>query len=131
MTTPPADRLHAAATKLRTMMAAIQAPLPEQTWHTEPCADEARGDCRCIVAQGRYAEGAAPPVPVFYVADAETPELAAWIALMGPVVGEALAAWLDIEAARWDPEADIQAWDASHERALAVAVAILGPEATS
>lgn len=40
---------------------------------------------------------------------------------------EPLAAWLEGELHRWDPEADIQSWDHSHERALAVARAINAP----
>jgi hypothetical protein len=36
---------------------------------------------------------------MFYVADAETPECAAFIAAMSPIVGNALATWLEHEAA--------------------------------
>jgi hypothetical protein len=97
MTQPsPADELRAAAEKLRTAAAAIEAPgLPSQSWHAEECADNDRSNCACIVVQGKTPTEAGITVPTFYVADAETPEIATYIALMGPDVGHALAKLLD------------------------------------
>ena len=92
----PADELRAAATKIRTLATAIEAPdLPDQNWHTEACASEERGDCPCIVAQGTCNTEGPFVQPLFYVADAETPECAAYIAAMGPPVALALADLLD------------------------------------
>lgn len=103
MTDQPADLLRAAAEKIRTLAKAIEAPdLPDQTWHTEECADDERGNCPCIVAQGQYTDGPGPTTPMFYVADAETPECAAYIAAMGPAVGVALADWLDQAAHHYE-----------------------------
>jgi hypothetical protein len=95
----PADELRTAADRLRKLTAAIHAPdLPHQAWHTEECADDEQGNCPCIVAQGQHGDWDAPPTPLYYVADAETPEVAAYIAAMGPNVGTLLADWL----ASWD-----------------------------
>lgn len=94
-TPTPSAELRTAAARLRELVTAIEAPdLPDQSWHTEACANEETGDCPCIVAQGTLSleHGS---VPVFYVADAETPECAAYIAAMHPGVGKALADWLD------------------------------------
>lgn len=96
----PADELCTAAERLRALTKAIDAPdLPDQSWHVEACASEERGDCPCIVAQGTYSleHGS---VPVFYVADAETPECATYIAAMHPGVGIALALLLEGVASR-------------------------------
>lgn len=104
---PPAVRLRAAAALVRREAAATLGS--DEPW--------------------RYAKGS-PNDSVrtsvgWEVATSDNPNNLRWIALMGPAVGEPLAAWLDGEAARWDPEAGIQSWDASHERALAVADALL------
>ncbi|WP_060887648.1 hypothetical protein [Streptomyces caniscabiei] len=57
-----------------------------------------------------------------------TPDRAA----MHPEVGGALADWLDLFAnTEFDPEADIQVTDRSHECALAAARAILGTQETT
>lgn len=100
MTTPaPADELKTAAATLRKLTAAIHAPdLDDQAWHTEECADDEQGNCPCIVAQGAIGLLAGPSTPIYYIADAETPEVAAYIAAMGPDVGELLADWLDSAA---------------------------------
>lgn len=123
MTDQPADLLRAAAEKIRTLAKAIEAPdLPDQTWHTEECANEERGDCPCIVAQGRYpAEPSGAMQPVYYVADAETPEVASYLAAMHPGVGAALADWLDSAAE------DAEQIGPDY-RALAVARHILGSQ---
>lgn len=127
--TTAAGELRAAATRIRDLAAAIDAPsLPDQSWHTEACASEERGDCPCIVAQGRYpAEPSGALQPVFYVADAETPELAAYIAAMGPTVGLALADWLDAEAARLTATVHPGWQDTVSPHALAVARALTPP----
>lgn len=117
----PAEQLRAAAAKLRDLAKVINAPdLPDQTWHTEECADDERSNCPCIVAQGQYAaEPHGTHQPIYFVADAETPECAAYIAAMGPNVGTALADLLD-DQADGDGEGVINPW------ALAAARAVLG-----
>jgi hypothetical protein len=98
--TTTADELKAAAGTLRTLLTAIHAPdLADQSWHIEECADDEQGNCPCIVAQGQFADGVGPITPLYYVADAETPECAAYIAAMGPNVGTLLADWLEFHAA--------------------------------
>ena len=126
----PADELRTAAQKIRTLTKAIHAPdLPNQSWHTEECADDEQGNCPCIVAQGTCNTDDGFVQPLYYVADAETPECAAYIAALHPGVGTALANWLDLFAAtEFDPEASVQETDRSHECALAVARAINGGE---
>ncbi len=92
--TTPSQELAAAAETLRQLTAAIHAPdLDDQSWHTEECADDEQGNCPCIVAQGAIGLEYGS-VPLYYVADAETPEVAAYIAAMGPNVGALLADWL-------------------------------------
>src|SRR5690606_6848263 len=78
-------------------------------WHAEECSDtDDMTPCPCIVAQGEYRDFDQPQdPPIQYVADAENPEIAAFIAAMHPGVGAALAAWLD-QAARYY-EAGVQA----------------------
>lgn len=115
----PAEELRAAAEKLRTLTKAVDAPdLPDQSWHVEACANKETGDCPCIVAQGTC-DLEYGPVAALYIADAETPELAAYIAAMGPPVALALADWLDSAAV------DAEQIGPDH-RALAVARALLG-----
>lgn len=98
--TTPAEELRAAAAKLRELASILESPEhPGLPWHVEECADEERGDCPCIVAQGRTSYHDEPSTAMFYVADAETTECAAYIAAMGPTVGLALADWLDSTAA--------------------------------
>ncbi|MFI8535397.1 hypothetical protein ACIGMX_34770 [Streptomyces aquilus] len=122
--TTPADELKTAATTLRQLTAAIHAPdLTDQAWHTEQCADDEQGNCPCIVAQGAIGLEYGS-VPLYYVADAETPELAAYIAAMGPNVGDALADWLDAEARRLAATAHPGWQDVVSPRALAVARAV-------
>jgi hypothetical protein len=124
--TTPADELRTAAEKIRRLSKAIDAPgLPDQSWHTEACASEERGDCPCIVAQGSYEAGPyGTPQPMYYVADAETPECAAYIAAMHPGVGVALADWLDNTATSLAANAHPGWQDLVAADALAVARAI-------
>lgn len=124
--TTPATELRAAAEKLRKLVASIEAPdLPDQSWHTEECADDERGNCPCIVAQGTLSleQGS---VPMFYVADAETPECAAYIAAMGPPVALAMADWFIDEARRISRASSTAGQEIVGRRALAVARAING-----
>ena len=135
----PADTLATAAKLLRST-AAPTVPdviaLRDVPWHAEECD---RDRCPCIVAQG--AQHPADYVqPGRYIADAETPELAAWIALMHPGVGLALADWLEqtakaheasiIAASRvWPGDEAAQAkWigEQTDQHALAVARQLLG-----
>lgn len=123
----PAEEITAAAEKIRSLTKAIHAPdLPDQSWHTEACASEERGDCPCIVAQGTCNTDGPFVQPLYYVADAETPECAAYIAAMGPTVGAALADWLDSWTSIDFNERAAMPEDLRH--ALAVARAINGGE---
>lgn len=105
----PAEELTTAAEKLRTLVKAIEAPdLSDQSWHVEQCVNEERGDCPCIVAQGRYpAEPSGAMQLLFYVADAETPECAAYIAAMGPPAALAMATVFDAWAHMIRYDADL------------------------
>ncbi|WP_329217401.1 hypothetical protein [Streptomyces microflavus] len=97
----PADLLRAAAEKLRAAAAVVPSDdWGTRPWHVEECSDtDTMESCPCIVAQGEHKEFDQPQVPLIqYVADAETTEHAAWIALMHPGVGLALADWLEREA---------------------------------
>ena len=124
--TTPAEELRAAAVKLRGLAQILESPdHPGLPWHTEECADEERDNCPCIVAQGRTSYHDEASTPMFYVADAETPECAAYIAAMGPTVGLALAAWLDSWTGFEISEHAAMPDDLTH--ALAVARAIGGP----
>lgn len=119
--------LNAAAQKLRE--AATVALPPDrrlaQPWHVEDCADEGEGsnDCPCIVAYTQHDDSSGFGVATHYVAEAETTEYAAWIALMHPGVGLALADWLDTAAATW-----AYLTNANQDAALAVARQILGDQ---
>ena len=48
--------------------------VPDGDWHTEPCINPHTNECPCIIARTR------PDGSTEYIADAETPELAHWIA---------------------------------------------------
>lgn len=89
-----AELLLAAAERLRNatspLMAGHRGLVP---WHTEQCANihhEDVQECACIVAQGDSGR-----LRTMYIASAETPALASYIALMHPGVGVALADWLE------------------------------------
>jgi len=97
----PADTLTAAAKLLRSAINSIPPnSWDERPWHVETCMGGRKDDCPCIVAQGTHGRGT-PPVE--YVADAETPEYARYIALMHPGVGLALADWLETAATYYTP----------------------------
>lgn len=87
----PAEHLTAAAT---TLLAAIDA-IPLNDWHDRPWHVEECGDfdqCPCVVAQGERAPFDQAQNPLMqYIADAETPEYARYIALTHPGMGRALA----------------------------------------
>lgn len=121
----PAETLQAAAAqKLRALATAVESEdHPGLPWHTEGCADEERGNCPCIVGRGWRSYHDEPPTAMFYVADAETPELAAYIAAMHPGVGLALADWLE-----WQAAALVEGRIAIPDAALAVARQLLGTE---
>lgn len=71
-------------------LAAAQAILHTAEWGDLPwavteCVNDARGDCACIIYQGIHRPPLEPQIPpVRYIADAETPEIAAWITANGP-----------------------------------------------
>ncbi|MFI5649960.1 hypothetical protein ACIA71_01905 [Streptomyces anulatus] len=134
-TTPadrPADQLRAAAEKLRAAAAAVPSDdWGTRAWHVEECSDtDTMESCPCIVAQGEHKEFDEPQVPLIqYVADAETTEHAAWIALMHPGVGLAVARWLESWAGVDLSEHGPMPEDAQH--ALAVARQLLGTTETA
>ena len=115
----PADELRAAAEKLRALADAATPGPWEQT------------------GIGDY--GWTVTTPGTHVAETDDSDRgradADWIAAMHPGVGLALADWLDLAATEYDPAADVQETDRSHDAALAVARAVLGrpavPAATS
>lgn len=126
-TETPAATITRAATRLRELADACDPDvitLRGVHWHTEEC-NERR--CKCIVAQGAEHE-ADYAQPGRYIADAETPELADYIAAMHPGVARGLAAWLDAEAAHLNtvmhPDWQVVYSPARHP--LAVARQILG-----
>jgi hypothetical protein len=123
--TTPADELRTATDRLRKLIAAVLSEhWGDRPWHAEECSDtDDLSPCPCIVAQGEYREFDQPQIPpVQYVADAESPEFAAYIAAMHPGVGAALAAWLESWTGIEMYEAHALPEDARH--ALAVARAI-------
>lgn len=57
----------------------------DRAWAVTACSDTGSGYCPCIVYQGEYKPFDQPQVPhIRYIADAETPELATWIAQHDP-----------------------------------------------
>jgi hypothetical protein len=93
----PSEILTAAANLLRERAAAVPSEhWGARPWHVEKCANEEYDDCPCIVAQGERKPYDEPQIPMIqYVADAETPEHARYIALMHPGVGLAIAEVLE------------------------------------
>lgn len=125
--TTPADELRTAADNLRKLIAAVPTEhWGARPWHVEECSDtDDMSSCPCIVAQGEYREFDQPQIPpVQYVADAESPDFAAYIAAMHPGVGTALAKLLELAATEYDPDAEVRETDRSHAAALAVARAV-------
>ena len=114
MTTPAAELL-AAAEKLRAIATVVGDPD-----HTDQCGDKDRGECPCIVAQGHNTKAGGPTTSLNYIADAEHPDLAAYIALMHPGVGIAVAGWLEAESGC------LSGPDVMSPPALAVARQVLG-----
>lgn len=120
-----ADDLRAAAARLRDTAKACEHDVIDLRgvgWHAEDCVQRS---CPCIVAQGGD-EPADHAQPVRYIADAETPELAAWIALASPVLAEPHAALfvevaenVEVEGHNWQP-------NSTDEAVIAVARVILG-----
>ncbi|MEH0542965.1 hypothetical protein QA802_07750 [Streptomyces sp. B21-105] len=99
----PADQLRAAAERLRDLREALPTEhWGDRPWQAEECSrtdDAPPSPCPCIVSQGEYRDFDQPQdPPIQYIADAETPEFAAYIATMHPGVGKALAAWLESAA---------------------------------
>jgi hypothetical protein len=132
-----ADTLRRAADKIRTLATVLDSPeFPGLPWQAVACSDPDRDECPCVVVQARPGHDGLG-APMFYVADAETPECAAFIATMGPGVGTALADWLESTAATVDAVTRKHADAALAEAhwlapALAVARAVLGePPAAS
>ena len=121
---PPAV-LRQAAARVRETGAACEPhviSLREVPWHVEA---NLWGQRTTVVQGGQYPADEVQQVR--RIADTTTPELAAWIALMHTGLAEPLAKLLESFAATaYDPEADIQVTDVSHERVLAVARIILG-----
>jgi hypothetical protein len=130
----PADEIAAAAQTVRKLTAVLPAnDWGNRPWHAEECSDtDTMDNCPCIVAQGEYREFDQPQVPLIqYVADAEAPEFAAYIAAMHPGVGAALAGWLEITATSLTASTHPDWQDCVAADALAVARAILGTQETT
>jgi hypothetical protein len=101
----PGNKIRTAATTLRKLINEVpNEHWGDRPWHTEECSDtDDMSPCPCIVAQGERREFDQPQIPpIQYIADAETPELAAYIAAMGPVLGRAVADLM--EAVSYDPD---------------------------
>ncbi|WP_319052650.1 hypothetical protein [Streptomyces europaeiscabiei] len=105
----PADELRTAADKIRKLVAAIpNEDWGDRPWHAEECSDTELDSCPCIVAQGERREFDQPQdPPIQYVADAEDPDFAAYIAAMGPPVARSLAAIFDAWARIGDLDPDL------------------------
>lgn len=125
MSTPESTAavLRRAAEKIQKLVGALpKTGWGDRPWDVTECSDEEAGECPCIVYQGEYSPLTEPQVPhIQYVADAEGPAFAAWIAAMHPLVGIALADWLDSAA----EDAETIGLDPF---AVAVARAFLGSE---
>lgn len=112
MTTPTltiAAFITAAATHLDQLIDALPKNAWGDTpWHTEECAEEVDDGApghTCIVAQGEHKPFEETQFPLIqYIADAETPAHAAYIATMGAPLGEALATWLRSVVELHEPE---------------------------
>ena len=128
----PADELRTAAEKLRKLITAVpHEHWGDRPWHAEECSDSNMKCCPCIVAQGEYRDFDQPQIPpIQYIADAEGPELAAYIAAMHPGVGALLAKWLEetadevehaesSESILWD-WCDTGSWHAARAMARAI-----------
>ncbi len=87
----PTEIIFAAATKLNHLAASAYDSTTMEGWHAEDCAQEKGTACPCIVAQGRNQVTEDLWVPESYVADCETPEIAAYVAVMNPVLGMLLS----------------------------------------
>lgn len=109
-----ADLLRRAASHLRE--AACAADMSAHTFWPDPWKVEAsisvsgRGDLLDIVSQGDVERGA-----VQYIADAETPQYATWIAMMSTQLAEPLALILEEAASRMDTfeEVLLKVWGTS------------------
>ncbi|MEU7338668.1 hypothetical protein [Streptomyces sp. NPDC007074] len=136
MTEPsPTDELRTAADKIRKLAGALpDTDWGDLPWRAEECSDtDDMAPCPCIVSQGERKPFDQPQVPLIqYVADAENPEYAAYIAAMGPSVALAVADWLTREAELWDLVETVKAEYgpkglsvttplSTHDQALAVA----------
>lgn len=123
---PKPDLLLKAAHRIEAALRAVgDAATDKDPWRVEDC--EERG-CPCIVAQGE-AKSFKDAFRIRYIADAETPEYGAFIALMDPKVARATANWLRVEASTWNGDEvhySCKTDTCSYESALELAVAILG-----
>jgi hypothetical protein len=124
----PIEEINAAAKLMRERAeAAQQGAWTGRSWSAEKCGDDDAGNCACIVYQGEYQPWDKPQIPpIQYVCDAESPEHAAHIAGMHPLVALSVAAWLGTFEARM-PELDFAATD--WNAALTIARAYLKREA--
>ena len=134
MAETPADEIRRAAALMRQRAQAVpQGEWAGRPWGAEQCSDDEAGNCACIVYQGEYKPYNEPQVPpIQYVADAETPEHAAHIAGMHPLVALAVADWLDAEAERADGADGVDVsdlypkWLSTFSHSLAIVRAYLG-----
>jgi uncharacterized protein len=123
---PRPDLLLKAAHRIETALAAMgETSTDMRPWHAEECTER---ECPCIVAQGR-AGSFKEAFSVRYIADAETPEYGAFIALMDHRVARATANWLRVEASTWNGDEahySCKSDTCSYESALELALAVLG-----
>lgn len=123
---PRPDLLLKAAHRIESALGLLgETATDQRSWHVEDCVEN---ECPCIVAQGRISQHD-QPVRVRYIADAETPEYGAFIALMDHRVARATANWLRVEASTWKGDEvhySCKPDTCSYESALELAMVILG-----
>lgn len=105
--TTDTEKLHAAAARLDELIAAVDADQERasQDWHTEPCSEESDedGEHLCIVGTGTIDHGIGISTSRAYIADCETPAIAAYATAMDPLTGKLLAKLLRDCAMLHDP----------------------------
>lgn len=100
----PAEEILAAADHLEHLALRLQTEgQPVTAWHAEECGDPDRDQCPCIIGQGTYTNEFDGSQSLYYVADCETPEIAAYITAMGPNLAVTLVSSLRSVAAFHEP----------------------------
>lgn len=138
--TSPAGTLRRAATKLRTLSAAATpGPWTYSRWHSDSCPENC-DDPTCFLllvgsAHGLVGDVSVDREPEVFAVERSVQERgeddARYIGTMHPLVGAALADWLELEAAVVEGRTaadDPDAVDGGSEYALTVARALLGEQ---